>query len=99
MKNWQSIAADPRYHELTRRRGRLTWALTAIILIAFFGFILLVAFAKPFLARPIGDGVTSIGIPIAIGVILLGFVLTAFYVRHANRHYDAMIRELREDQE
>jgi uncharacterized membrane protein (DUF485 family) len=98
-KDWRSIAADPRYQAFVRRRQRLAWGLTAVMLAAYFGFILLVAFDKPLLARPIGNGVTSLGIPLAIGVILLGFVLTALYVRHANRHYDAAIRALREDAE
>ncbi len=97
--DWRRIAADPRYIALVRRRRRLSWALTAIILIAYFGFILAVAFAKPLLARPIGAGVTSLGIPLAIGVILLGFVLTAIYVSHANRHFDAALRDLRGDGE
>lgn len=94
MKDWRTIAEDPRYHALVRRRQRFSWALTAIMLVAYFGFILLVAFGKPLLARPIGGGVTTLGIPLAIGVILLGFALTAIYVARANRDFDAAVRDL-----
>lgn len=64
------------------------------MLTAYFGFILLVAFARPFLARPIGGGVTTLGVPIAVGVIMLGFALTGVYVRRANRAFDAALRAL-----
>ena len=91
------VAADPRYLALTRQRGRFTWTLTIVMLIAYFGFILLIAFDKAVLARPIGDGVMSIGIPVGLGVILLAIGLTGLYVRRANRDYDAMVQDLAED--
>ncbi|WCM27040.1 DUF485 domain-containing protein [Sphingomonas sp. QA11] len=88
------VAADPRYLALTRRRGRFTWTLTCIMLVAYFGFILLIAFDKSLLAAPIGSGVTSIGIPVGLGVILLAIGLTGLYVRRANRDYDALVQSL-----
>jgi uncharacterized membrane protein (DUF485 family) len=90
------VAADPRYRELVRRRGRFGWALTAIMLAAYFGYILLIAFDKPLLARPIGRGVTSLGIPLGLGVILLAILLTAIYVRRANREFDALTAAIKE---
>lgn len=91
--------ADPRYHELLARRGRFTWLLTGIMLVVFFGYILLIAFNKDFLARPIAGGATSIGIPIGLGVILAGIALTGVYVRRANREFDPLVRSLRDDVE
>lgn len=91
------IERDPRYRTLVRRRTRFTWTLTGIMLAAFFGFILLIAFDKPFLARPIGGGVTSIGIVIGFGLILLAIALTGLYVRQANREYDGLVDGLAED--
>ena len=93
------IADDPRYRALVRRRSRFTWMLTSIMLAAFFGYILLIAFNKALLARPIGGGATSLGIPIGLGVILLAIVLTGIYVRRANRDFDPMVRAIREDAE
>ena len=91
------IAADPRYQALLTRRARFTWMLTSIMLAAFFGYILLIAFNKPFLAQRIGDGATSLGIPVGLGVILLGIFLTGVYVRRANKDFDPMIKSIRED--
>lgn len=88
------IEAHPRYHELVRRRSRFAWTLAAVMLAAYVGFLLLVAFDKPFLAQPIGDGVTSLGIPIGIGLILLAIALTGLYVRRANREFDSLLAEI-----
>ena len=93
------IAADPHYQALVARRSRYTWTLTLIMLAAFFGYILLIAFNKPLLARPIGDGATSLGIPIGLGVILLAIVLTGLYVRRANKDFDPAVRRIREEAE
>ena len=93
------VAADPRYQELVARRSRFTWLLTSIMLVVFFGYILLIAFNKEFLAQPIGDGATSIGIPIGLGVILIGIALTGVYVRRANKDFDPMVKAIREDAE
>jgi uncharacterized membrane protein (DUF485 family) len=90
----ESIGLDSRYRRLVRRRSRLAWLLTAIVLIAFFGFTLLTAFAKDLLAAPIGPGVMSLGIPIGFGLILLAIALTGIYVAVANREYDRLTREI-----
>jgi uncharacterized membrane protein (DUF485 family) len=89
-----AIARDPRYVALVRRRGRFTWALTGVMLATYFGFILLVAFYKALLARPIGSGVMSVGIVIGLGLILLAVALTGLYVRRANREYDPLVDAL-----
>ena len=60
----------------------------------FFGYILLIAFNKEFLARPIAGGATTIGIPIGLGVILIGILVTGIYVRHANRNFDPIVRDI-----
>ncbi|MBV8686290.1 MAG: DUF485 domain-containing protein [Alphaproteobacteria bacterium] len=88
-------AQDPRYRALVRRRGRFAAGLTLVMLAAYFGYVLLIAFDKPLLARPIGHGVTSLGIPLGVGIILLAVALTGLYVRRANRDYDAVTAALR----
>jgi uncharacterized membrane protein (DUF485 family) len=93
---YDEVVADPRYQKLIRRRGRFTWTLTLIMLAAYFGYIALIAFDKPVLARPIGGGVTSLGIPVGVGIILLAIVLTGLYVRRANREFDPLVRALRD---
>ncbi len=88
------IAADPRYQLLLRRRGRFAWALSAVMLSVYFGFILLIAFDKAFLAQPVAGGVTSLGIVIGFGIILLAIALTGLYVHRANTEFDALMAAL-----
>ena len=64
------IEANPKYQALKRKRGGFGWLLTLLMLLAYYGFIGLIAFDKEFLAKPIGAGVTTLGIPIAFGVIV-----------------------------
>ncbi len=93
----QAIEADERYRRLVATRSRFAWTLTALMLVIYFGYILLIAFEPQWLARPIGAGVTSIGIPLGIGVIVAGIVLTALYVRRANAVFDRDLDALRKD--
>ena len=84
------IARDPKYQELESKRARFGWSLTVLMLLVYYGFILLVAFGKPFLSQRIGDGVITVGIPIGLGVILFTVLVTALYVRRANREFDEL---------
>ena len=96
---YDEVLADPRYQQLVQRRDRFTWTLSIIMLVAYFGYIALVAFDKSLLARPIGGGVTSLGIPVGVGLILLAILLTGLYVRRANRDYDPLVDALRRGDE
>ncbi|MBV1918509.1 MAG: DUF485 domain-containing protein [Sphingomonadaceae bacterium] len=91
------LARDERYARLVQRRSRFAWSLTAVMLAIYFGYILLIAFRRDILARPIGEGVTTLGIPVGLGVILSGIVLTAIYVIRANRVYDPELDSLRKE--
>jgi uncharacterized membrane protein (DUF485 family) len=77
------------------RRLRVSLALTAAMLVVYFGFILLIAFGKEFLSRTITDGL-SVGMALGVVVILVTWALTWIYVRWANRVYEPALDELRE---
>ncbi|MEE7545675.1 DUF485 domain-containing protein [Xanthomonas sp. Kuri4-1] len=91
------IDANPKYHALKRQRNTLGWTLTVLMLLAYYGYIGLIAFDKSFLAQPLGQGVTSLGIPIAIGVMVFTIIITAIYVRRANNTYDRLTAEILEE--
>jgi len=82
------IRANPKYQELVSKRNTYGWVMTAAMLIVYYGYILLVAFNKDFLATKTGAGVTSYGIPIGIGVILFTIIITGIYIRRANTEFD-----------
>ena len=91
------IEANPKYHELRRKRNAFGWTLSVLMLVVYFGYIALIAFNKPFLAQPIGNGVTTLGIPIGMGVIIFTIVITGIYVRRANGEYDDLTTEILEE--
>ena len=84
------IQANPKYLELRQKRNSIGWMLTIVMMIVFYGFMSLIAFNKPFLAQPIGSGVTSLGIPLAAGIIIFTILITAFYVNKANGEFDEL---------
>ena len=91
-----AIQKNPKYQQLVAERSALGRSLSIAMMVIYFGFILLVAFAPGFLGASLMGGVTTVGIPIGILVILSAFALTGFYVdpRQRNlRHADARHRQ------
>ena len=91
------ILANPKYQELKRKRTSFGWWLTLVMMVVYYGYIALIAWDKPFLAQPLGAGVTSLGIPIGMGVIIFTIIITGIYVRRANGEFDQLTREILED--
>lgn len=88
------IQSHPKYRELRRKRNSFGWLLTILMMAVYYGYIALIAFNKPFLAQPIGTGVSSIGIPIGLGVIVFTILITAIYIRRANGEFDRLTSEI-----
>ena len=93
----ERIQRNPKYQQLKRTRSRYGWTLAILMLVVYYGYIGLIAFDKEFLAKPMGAGVTTIGIPIGMAVIVVSIVITGLYVRRANGEFDAMTREIIEE--
>jgi len=87
--------SDGAIARLTARRWRMALWLTAAMLAVYFGFILLIAFAKPLMGSPVA-GKLTLGILLGVLVIVAAWLLTWIYVRWANLHYDAEVRGLSE---
>jgi uncharacterized membrane protein (DUF485 family) len=84
------ISTHPKYIELKAKRTGFGWWLTLAMMVVYYGFILLVAFDKPFLAQKLGTGVMTMGIPVGFGVIVFTIAITAFYVQRANSQFDEL---------
>jgi uncharacterized membrane protein (DUF485 family) len=91
------IQKNPKYLALRKKRNSIGWALTLLMMVVYYGYIALIAFNKPFLAQPIGAGVTTLGIPIGMGVIVFTVVITAIYVRRANNEFDSLTSDILKD--
>jgi uncharacterized membrane protein (DUF485 family) len=82
---------DPELRRLIARRWRIGAVLTAVMMVTYFGFILLVAFGKSTAGTLIFDDQVSIGIVLGAVLIVLAPLLTWFYVRWANRSHDPAV--------
>jgi uncharacterized membrane protein (DUF485 family) len=89
------MADDPELHKLVARRWRVGGILTAVMVVAYFGFIFLVAFDKDSAGSLIAGGRVSVGIVLGAALIVLAPILIAIYVRWANRSNDPQIEQLR----
>ena len=88
------IASHPKYHELKSKRTSFGWWLSLAGMIAYYGFILLVAYNKPLLATKIGAGVTTLGMPIGVAVIVFTIIITWIYIRRANSEFDSLTEQI-----
>ena len=91
----EDLLNDPDFQSLVRQKNTISWILTALELALYFGFIALIAFNKPFLGTKISGAIT-IGIPIAVGTIILSWVFTGIYIRWANSKYDDMVQKIKD---
>ena len=91
------IASHPSYIALKHKRTSFGWWLSLAGMLAYYGFILLVAFNKPFLAQKLGTGVTTIGMPLGVAVIVFTIVITWIYVRRANSEFDDLSEKVKRE--
>jgi uncharacterized membrane protein (DUF485 family) len=90
----QRIAKHPKYHELKAKRTSFGWWLSLAGMLAYYGFILLVAFDKPLLAKKIGGGVMTLGMPLGVAVIVFTIIITWIYIRRANSEFDSLTEQI-----
>ncbi len=91
----EDILNDPDFKQLSSQKDTISMILTILELVLYFGFIYLVAEHKTFLAQKMSEGgAATIGIPIAVGTILLSWVFTGIYIWWANAKYDELVKKV-----
>jgi uncharacterized membrane protein (DUF485 family) len=89
-----AVQASPEFQELRSRLRRFVFPMSALFLLWYFAYVLLGAFAHDFMAiRVWGD--INVGLIIGLGQFLSTFVITAIYVRFANRDLDPRAEAIR----
>ena len=88
------IKNDPQFHDLVRKRTAFAWILSLLMIAIYFGFVLTVAFNKEILGKSLMGGVTTVGIPVGLGVIVSALVLTGIYVARANAAFDEITKNI-----
>ena len=90
----RQVLESAEFRRLVAGRWRVSLALTALLFILYYGYIILIATNRQLVSRPV-SGATTAGILFATGVIAGAWMLTAAYVVWANRQYDPAAAELR----
>ena len=93
----ERIANDPEFQQLSRRRSAYGWRMAIIMMLAYFAFILVIAYAPSLFATKIMAGSPiSLGILLGFALLVFSFVLTGLYVHKANTVFDAATRKIKE---
>jgi uncharacterized membrane protein (DUF485 family) len=94
----QRIQDHPAFRQLASERTRFGTGMSVGMAAAYFTYILTIAFWPHLLALPLWNGtVITWGVLIGVGLIALGFALTAVYVRRANSRFDHLSQRLLEE--
>lgn len=89
-KKVEAILQNPKFKEMVAKKRNLSWTLTAIMLFVYVGFMLLVGYNKEFLMQSVSGGVTTIGMPLGLSIIVLSFLLCGVYSYIANNKLDQL---------
>lgn len=96
----ERILQNPKFKALVAKKRNLSWSLAALMLFIYIGFTLLVAYSPDLLRTPISEGsVITLGIPLAVGVIVISFVLCGVYSSIANNSFDLLNKEAMDEVE
>jgi uncharacterized membrane protein (DUF485 family) len=90
------ILENPKYNELVSKRSSFGWKLSIVMLVIYYAFILIIAFNPSALGASLG-GVTTVGIPVGIVIIISAFILTGIYVKRANSEFDELTQAIKDD--
>lgn len=92
---YERVRKNPKFQEFVARRSRFALLLSAVVLVAYYGFMMVVAFAPQLLRAPLGEGsTTTIGWPIGAALIIGSWLLTGWYIHRANGEFDALNEEV-----
>lgn len=92
------MQASPQFQELRHRLRRFVFPMTAFFLTWYAVYVLMATYAPDFMATKVFGNV-NLGIVLGLGQFVTTFVITALYVRFANRELDPRSSAIREELE
>jgi uncharacterized membrane protein (DUF485 family) len=95
-KSVHDIVNSPKFKRLVVKRWSVSFTLTFLLFVLYFGYILTVGYGKEWLSEKVGV-YTNIGIVYGAGVIVGAWILTMIYVVWANTSYDKEVEELKKE--
>ena len=95
-KKLNDLRNSDEYKTLLETRKKMTKPLAISMLVVYYVYILVIAFAPEVLAKPLGDGPTTMGIAVGLGIILFSFIVTGIAVHAANTELEPLTKKLHE---
>jgi uncharacterized membrane protein (DUF485 family) len=92
--NKEQILNSPAFKKLVIQRWKVSLSLTAIMFFSYIGFLYLLAYNKASL-KPYVTGKFTMGLLLALGLIVLAWVLTGIYVYWANNYYNPEVDRIK----
>lgn len=93
----EKIKNNPKYKELLTKRSKFAWTLAIIMLVVYYTFIMVIAFSPETLGAKLGSGVTTVGIPVGVAIIIIAFALTGIYTKRANTEFDDLANSIKRE--
>lgn len=97
-EEFSAVAESAEFLELKRRFKSFAFPLSAAFLIWYFAYVLLSVYARDFMATPI-LGNLNLGMILGLLQFVTTFVITALYIRHANKNLDPIASKIRAELE
>lgn len=92
---YERIRANPKFKVLATERSRFAWLLTALVLAAYYTFMMTIAFAPDVLRTPLWPGATlTLGVPLGAGIVIGSWLMTGLYIRRANGRFETLNQEI-----
>ena len=82
------------FKALVAKRWSVSGVLLVLLFVCYYGYVIVLGSNPKVMAEKVGE-VTTLGIPIGIGVIVFSFILTAIYIGWANKTYDPEVERLK----
>jgi uncharacterized membrane protein (DUF485 family) len=90
----EQVQASPEFAELRSRLRRFVFPMSAAFMIWYFAYVLLASYAPGFMAIPVLGNI-NVGILVGLLQFVSTFVITALYVRYADRQLDPVAESIR----
>ncbi|MBC7905203.1 MAG: DUF485 domain-containing protein [Rhodospirillaceae bacterium] len=88
---YERVRQNPKFQTLVKRRGRLAAILSALVLVSYYTFMMVVAFAPGLLHTPLSEGsALTIGVPVGAAIIVVSWLLTGVYSHFANGAFEEL---------
>ncbi|PQA48885.1 DUF485 domain-containing protein [Amnimonas aquatica] len=92
-KNWEAIAASPKFQALVRRKKRVLSGLMLFSVAYYFLLPLGAAYASDLFSRQVW-GPLNVGLVFALSEFVVAWSVAVIYSRIANREFDAMAAQI-----